>query len=272
MMLVDHKMQVMEPIRGGFAWVADALHDGVTAPARGIEGGAKYFRSKSELVSENEELRKRLSESEMERFRIITLSEENKVLKDMLQQKATYPVRTGMFGVRRVLSDGFTQRYQIDGGSDDGIEIGMPVVTETGLAGQIIHVSARSSQVQLIQDKNQEVPVLFLNSHVRGIVRGTGDGITLQSRDLPYSDKISVGEKVVTSGLDGIYPKGIPVGTVVGVKPGTAGTYVDVTIEAPKSISTSEYVLVMFVDTKVDLPVKPEEEPTDSQERRRAKR
>lgn len=138
-----------------------------------------------------------------------------------------------MFEVRRALSDGFTQRYQIDGGSNDGLEVGMPVVTEAGLAGQLIHVAPNSSQVQLIQDKNQEVPVLFTTSHVRGIVRGSGDGTTLQSRDLPFSDKIKVGEKVVTSGLDGIYPKGIPVGVVTKVEPGDSGSYIDVTVSSP---------------------------------------
>ena len=104
-----------------------------------------------------------------------TLSEENRVLKEMLQQKTLYTAKTGMFEVRRALSDGFTQRYQIDGGSNDGLEVGMPVVTEAGLAGQLIHVAPNSSQVQLIQDKNQEVPVLFTTSHVRGIVRGSGE-------------------------------------------------------------------------------------------------
>lgn len=254
MMVVDHQMQVMEPVRSGFAWVADALHSGVSSPARGVDAAGSYLQSKSSLIAQNEELKKRLAESEMERYRVGTLSEENRVLKEMLQQKTLYTVRTGMFEVRRALSDGFTQRYQIDGGSDEGLEVGMPVVTEAGLAGQLIHVAKNSSQVQLIQDKNQEVPVLFTSSHIRGIVRGTGDGTTLQSRDLPFSDKIKVGEKVVTSGLDGIYPKGIPVGVVTKVEPAESGTYLDVTISSPKSIGTSEYVLVLFVNTKVELP------------------
>ena len=257
MMVVDHQMQVMEPVRSGFAWVSDWIHNGVASPARGVE-----------------ELKKRLAESEMQRYRMSTLSEENRVLKEMLQQKTLYTAKTGMFEVRRALSDGFTQRYQIDGGSNDGLEVGMPVVTEAGLAGQLIHVAPNSSQVQLIQDKNQEVPVLFTTSHVRGIVRGSGDGTTLQSRDLPFSDKIKVGEKVVTSGLDGIYPKGIPVGVVTKVEPGDSGSYIDVTVSSPKSIGTSEYVLVLYVDTKVELPDLEEEEENagDGQVRRKPKR
>ena len=199
MMVVDHQMQVMEPVRSGFAWVSDWIHNGVASPARGVDFADSYLRSKSSLIAQNEELKKRLAESEMQRYRMSTLSEENRVLKEMLQQKTLYTAKTGMFEVRRALSDGFTQRYQIDGGSNDGLEVGMPVVTEAGLAGQLIDVAPNSSQVQLMQDKNQEVPVLFTTSHVRGIVRGgSGDGrqSAFKSRDLPFSDKIKVGEKV----------------------------------------------------------------------------
>ena len=150
MMVVDHQMQVMEPVRSGFAWVSDWIHNGVSSPARGVDFADSYLRSKSSLIAQNEELKKRLAESEMQRYRMSTLSEENRVLKEMLQQKTLYTAKTGMFEVRRALSDGFTQRYQIDGGSNDGLEVGMPVVTEAGLAGQLIHVAPNSSQVQLL--------------------------------------------------------------------------------------------------------------------------
>ncbi len=132
MMVVDHQMQVMEPVRSGFAWVSDWIHNGVASPARGVDFADSYLRSKSSLIAQNEELKKRLAESEMQRYRMSTLSEENRVLKEMLQQKTLYTAKTGMFEVRRALSDGFTQRYQIDGGSNDGLEVGMPVVTEAG--------------------------------------------------------------------------------------------------------------------------------------------
>lgn len=267
-MIVDHKLQVMEPARSGFAFVASAVHNIAAYPAKGFADASEYLRHKSFLIEENEILKKRLAKSEMEQFRIQSLANENQALKEMLQQKAAFPVKTELFEIKRALYDGFTQRYQINGGSLDGIEVGMPVLTGSGLAGQIIHVAPYSSQVQLIQDKNQEVPVEFATSHARGIVRGTGDGEHLQSRDLPYSDKIAPGELVITSGLDGIYPKGIPVGTVKEVRAGEDGAYSEVFIETPKSIKTSEYVLVMFVDTKEDLWME-EAEPKEGEQIRR---
>lgn len=273
LMVVDHQMRVMEPVRNAFAVVSNAVYSTVTAPARVAEKLSEHLHSKSTLVKENEELRTQIASTRLIQFRVDSLNEENRVLKKMLQQKMVYPEKTAMFNVRRVLSDGFTQRYQIDGGSEDGLAVGMPVLTEEGLAGQLIHVARNSSQVQLIQDKNQEVPILFESSGVRGIVRGTGDSNELVSRDLPFTDLIKVGDKVVTSGLDGIYPKGIPVGTVSQVLPGESGSYVDIKVQAPKSIGASDSVLVMLVNTKVELSdLDDVEENADPHQRRRPKR
>ena len=113
-----------------------------------------------------------------------------------------------MFEVRRALSDGFTQRYQIDGGSNDGLEVGMPVVTEAGLAGQLIHVAPNSSQVQLIQDKNQEVPVLFTTSHVRGIVRGSGTERRFRAAIFRSPTKLRLAKRWLRPVLTASIPKG----------------------------------------------------------------
>ena len=75
MMVVDHQMQVMEPVRSGFAWVSDWIHNGVSSPARGVDFADSYLRSKSSLIAQNEELKKRLAESEMQRYRMSTLSD-----------------------------------------------------------------------------------------------------------------------------------------------------------------------------------------------------
>ena len=63
MMVVDHQMQVMEPVRSGFAWVSDWIHNGVSSPARGVDFADSYLRSKSSLIAQNEELKKRLAET-----------------------------------------------------------------------------------------------------------------------------------------------------------------------------------------------------------------
>ena len=208
MMVVDHQMQVMEPVRSGFAWVSDWIHNGVASPARGVDFADSYLRSKSSLIAQNEELKKRLAESEMQRYRMSTLSEENRVLKEMLQQKTLYTAKTGMFEVRRALSDGFTQRYQIDGGSNDGLEVGMPVVTEAGLAGQLIHVAPNSSQVQLIQDKNQEVPVSSRLRTFAGLSAAAGTERRFRAAIFRSPTKLRLAKRWLRPVLTASIPKG----------------------------------------------------------------
>ena len=157
-----------------------------------------------------------------------------------------------MFSVRRVLSDGFTQRFQIDGGSNDGLEVGMPVVSDQGLAGQLMHAAPRASQIQLIQDKTKKsrffllIPVFAASFTEPVTIQGFRPAIRL------IRIKSKSVKKWFTSGLDGIYPKGIPVGTVIiSAVPGETGAYVEVTVEAPKSIGKQDAVLVLMVDPNV---------------------
>lgn len=254
LMMVDHKLQVMEPIRVGFSDVSNAVYTVLSLPGRGVQTATDYLRTKANLVAENQELREKVLTAEIEKHQLARLAEENQVLKQILVQKTAFPLKMEMFDIRRMITDGFSQRYVINGGTNDGLAQGMPVLTEAGLAGQLVHVGKFSSQVQLIQDKNQKVPVLFEKSKVVGIVEGAGDGKRLLSRELPYTDKISPGEQVVTSGLDGIYPKGIPVGKVTKVEPIEAGAFIEVTIDTPKGVTTGEKVLVMLVDTDDPIP------------------
>ncbi len=255
LMIVDHQMHVMEPVRSRLSVISDSAYNVLMFPAAVVEEVAERFSSKNKLIEENNELKTQIIESNILTSRLNTVSEENRVLKQMLTEKESLPVQTGLFQVKKTLSDGFTQRFQIDGGSNDGLQVGMPVLSEKGLAGQLIHVGPLSSQVQLIQDKNQEVPVLFTTSGVRGIVRGTGEPYRLESRDLPFTDKIQVGEKVVTSGLDGVYPKGIAVGEVISVVPEETGAYVEVTVGTEKGIGDQDLVLVLKVNPYAGIPV-----------------
>ena len=205
MMVVDHQMQVMEPVRSGFAWVSDWIHNGVASPARGVDFADSYLRSKSSLIAQNEELKKRLAESEMQRYRMSTLSEENRVLKEMLQQKTLYTAEPGRLEVRRALSDGFTQRYQIDGGSNDGLEVGMPVVTEAGLAGQLIHVAPNSSQVQLFQGK---VPVSSRLRTFAGLSAAAGTERRFRAAIFRSPTKLRLAKRWLRPVLTASIPKG----------------------------------------------------------------
>lgn len=271
---VDHKIQLMDPVRNLLTEFSQGTYEVLTSPVRGVDSLLQNLRSKARLETENRQLRDENRKATLDAMRHEELVRENETLRQLLKAKETLPTESRLFDVRNILSDGFTQFYVINGGSDDGIKVGMPVVADTGLAGQVSRVSRKTSMVQLIQDKDLTIPVIFEGSNILGLVQGAGDGVNLVTRDLRYSDKIKVGDHVMTSGLDGIYPRGIPVGVVRATRPSKNGIFSEITIHNPSVIEKNSAVLVLFVDPEKEFELENEESEVkgDTQQRRRAPR
>jgi rod shape-determining protein MreC len=132
----------------------------------------------------------------------------------------------------------------IDKGSADGLREGLPVVAAEGAVGRIIRVAPRQSRVLLITDASSAVAALVQESRARGTCRGRGDGLTLEfalSRE-----EIAVGDRVVTSGTGGIFPKGLVLGTVAAVNPSDYGMFQTVAVTPAVNLSRLEEVLVLL--------------------------
>ena len=113
--------------------------------------------------------------------------------------------------------DPFTQKVVIGQGAQQGIQNGAPVVNEDGVIGQVTRVFPLQSEVTLLTDKDQAVPVQIVRTGLRSVIYGTPKGDTLDLRFVPISADVQAGDELVTSGLDGIYPPGLPVAKVVRV-------------------------------------------------------
>ena len=133
----------------------------------------------------------------------------------------------------------------IDKGSSEGIVKGLPVVIPEGIAGQIIEVSARNSKVLLIIDPNSAVDALVQRTRSRGLVKGSSSGRCLFEYVL-RKHEIRVGDTVVSSGLDGVYPKGIQIGNVSGVVRRNAGIFQEVAVTPNVDFEKLEEVLVIL--------------------------
>jgi len=133
----------------------------------------------------------------------------------------------------------------IDKGKDDGVAQGMAVVIPEGIAGQVMDVSDKYSKVLLIIDPNSAVDALVQRTRARGIVKGESSGRCLFKYVLRKYD-VGVGDKVVSSGLDGIYPKGLAVGHVSRVIRRTAGIFQEVTVTPFVDFEKLEEVLVVL--------------------------
>ncbi|MEI6306016.1 MAG: rod shape-determining protein MreC [Deltaproteobacteria bacterium] len=133
----------------------------------------------------------------------------------------------------------------IDRGSSSGIRQGMAVISADGIAGQTVKVSTSTSRVLLMTDHASGIAAVIQRSRARGVVKGKGEGLcsmVFTNRD----EDVKVGDQVVSSGIGGVFPKGLPIGEVTMVKRGEYGIFQTVTIRPVVNFSHLEEVLVVL--------------------------
>ncbi len=133
----------------------------------------------------------------------------------------------------------------IDRGSESGIKEGMPVLAANGVVGQTVKVTANSSRILLLTDHASGIAAMIQRSRARGVLKGRGDNLCSLEFTMRGED-VQVGDQVVSSGIGGVFAKGLPIGEVTMVKKGEYGIFQTVTIRPSVSIAHLEEVLVVL--------------------------
>lgn len=191
----------------------------------------------SDLKAENEQLAARNVELEEAR-----LTAER--LQQLLDLRDTHALQSIAARVISGSSDSWTAAVTIDRGSSAGLAVGMPVATQTGAIGQIIACAATTSTVRLLTDEGSSISAMLQTDRVQGMLRGSVDG-TLKLTMIRTDHTVDVGEMVVTSGLGGVFPKGLPLGKVASVESEPGSAYYEITVEPLTRIGNLEEVLVI---------------------------
>ena len=131
----------------------------------------------------------------------------------------------------------------LDKGANDGVKGDMAVITPEGVVGKVLRVDPNTSQVLAINDPTSGVGAVLEKSRLQGVVKGTDAG-ELRLHYLMLDEKVEVGERVLTTGGDRIYPKGLPVGTVAEVRPGS-GLFFDIRVQPAAHLDRLEEVLIV---------------------------
>ncbi|MGH8802644.1 MAG: rod shape-determining protein MreC, partial [Casimicrobiaceae bacterium] len=162
--------------------------------------------------------------------------------------------------------DPFSQKVYLDRGARDGVEAGEGVVDDTGVIGQVTRVLPQLAEVTLITDRDQAVPVKVERSGARSVMFGSGTGRAPELRFTAPSVDVRVGDRLVTSGIDGTYPAGLAVAIVSGVSRNTGDMFTRIVCRPLAGIDRSEYLLVLARPRAAPLP--PEEPSTASAARK----
>lgn len=139
----------------------------------------------------------------------------------------------------------YSSTIVVDKGADDEVITGMPVISSSGIVGVVIAVSKSSSRIMLINDKNSRIDVLFQDNRARGILEGSGDG-SIRIAYVDRKEDIKAGDIVVTSGMGGIFDKGLLVGEVLEVNKASYGMFQEIIVTPKTDLDRIEEVLIVI--------------------------
>jgi rod shape-determining protein MreC len=217
LLISDARFNTLEIVRGVLGAGLYPLQRAALVPRDIFMGAADLAVTSATLRTENSKLKEKNLELSVKAGDASQLNAENAHLRLLLELQARAITQTIPVEVQYDTRDPFTQKVVIGKGSQQGIQDGAPVVNEDGVIGQITRVFPLQSEVTLLSDKDQAVPVQIVRTGLRSVIYGTPKGDTLDLRFVPISADVQTGDELVTSGLDGIYPPGLPVAKVVRV-------------------------------------------------------
>ena len=228
------------------------LQEAVTGSIRFARGIWSHYFNLVSVAQENDNLKKRLRRIVEKNIQHNEIELSNQRLRNLLNFKETTTSKILAAEVISVDPSSWFKAVIIDKGSLDGVARGLPVVIRQGIAGQVVDVSSRYSKVMLIIDRNSSVDALVQRTRARGIIKGEATGECLFKYVL-RKDDVKVGDKIVASGLDGVFPKGLPVGDVKEVVRRNSGVFQEVRVIPYIDFEKLEEVLVILNPKKYEF-------------------
>ncbi len=261
LLVSDARFNTLEIVRGVLGAGLYPLQRAALVPRDIFMGAADLAVTSATLRSENTRLKAKNLELSVKAGNAAQLDLENGHLRKLLELEAHANTQTIPVEVQYDTRDPFTQKVVIGKGAQQGIQNGAPVVNEDGMVGQVTRVFPMQSEVTLLSDKDQAVPVEIARTGLRSVIYGTPKGDTLDLRFVPISADVQTGDELVTSGMDGIYPPGLPVAKVVRVDKQADTAFARVVCLPVAPIRGARDLLVLHYELKLPPnPVVVEEE------------
>ncbi|CCO07678.1 rod shape-determining protein MreC [Desulforamulus hydrothermalis] len=221
-----------------------------------LRNGTQFIVSLGRLEEENKELKEQVSLLKGRLYLQEELKQENKRLKELLQYKDRYQQN---FSVKTAAVIGrdpgnWFGVVTLNKGSKDGILKNMPVVTPAGLVGKIVAVSATTAQLMLITDPRSGVGAMVQETRIPGVLEGSTAG-SEETRliHVPKDTELANGQTIITSGIGGTFPKGIPIGKITAVSDEPTGLFKTATVVPFADLHRLEEVLVITTVYNPDL-------------------
>lgn len=246
LMVADARFAVTQPLRAALATVLHPVERTLLVPVELTRDGIDYVGGMSQARADRDAAERRLAEQSERAARADTLAAENARLRALLDLRQRVAVPSIAAEVLYDAPDPFSRKVVIDRGATQGIAPGSPVLIDGGVVGQVTRVYPLHSEVTLVTDRDAAVPVLNPRTQQRSAAfGGAGRGSALELRFMAANADVQVGDTLVTSGLDGIYPAGLPVATVTKVERRTDAGFAQIDLAPSAPPDGVRHVLVL---------------------------
>lgn len=225
-------MTIFSPVPKFVNWIggtAQDIHHGYLDMRRAVNENVELHRKVAALTTENLKLRQ--SEGDLRRLR------------SLLAYSEQFDLQTSMAQTIMLDTAGRFKSIIIDRGSADGVQVNDVIANANGLIGRVVLTTKDLSKVQLVTDNNASIGALIERTRRQGVVRGSG-GSTVQMFDIPALADAQPGDRILTAGIDGVYPRGIPIGQVVRAEPGQS-LFKTIVVKPSVDFGTIEEVIVI---------------------------
>ena len=257
LLFADTRFRYLENVRQVVAVALYPFQRAVLLPGEAFGYVADYFASKRQLADENARLKEQLVAQAPAASAAALLESENARLKALLDTTRRYPHAAIAAEVLYTGRDPFSQKVFINKGVETGVKAGDAVIDELGVVGQVTRAYPMLSEVTLLTERDYAVPVKIERNGIRSLLFGNGTGRAPELRFTAPSADVKVGDRLVTSGIDGTYPAGLAVAEVIDIDRDTGQMFARIACKPVAGVDRSQFLLVL--GREAALPPRPEE-------------
>ena len=269
LMAADTRFAVTQPLRVALATALLPVQHALQVPVEIAGGAGGYLQGLQSAQAAERAARADLSRLALRAAQVERLEGENDRLRALLDLRPALPVKSISAQVMYEAADPFSRKVFIDRGATNGLVLGAPVINEAGVLGQVTRLYPLTAVVTLLNDRDAAIPVLNSRTQQRSSAFGGIEG-GMELRFMAGNADVQVADKLVTSGLDGVYPPGLIVGQVARVERRTDAGFARILVSPAAAIDGVRHLLVLE-PMGAQLPAPPAPEPAASTPAKRAR-
>lgn len=271
LMVADTRFQLMQPVRAVLATALYPVQWLALQPVHAFKNSSDYVSGLNQAQSDSEQAGRKLALQSLRAGQVEQLTQENNRLRQLLALREQLTASVMAAEVLYDAADPYTRKVIIGKGQLQGVELGSPVLDESGVLGQVTRVHPLDSEVTLVVDSDLVIPVLNVRTGQRSVAYGDpaalGSGMEL--RFMGSNSDVQAGDLLTTSGIDGVYPAGLPVAKISRIERRPESTFAKIYCVPLALVSGARHVIVVK-PVSGQMPPRPDAAAPDLPARKRA--